>query len=84
LKITPSVLVLETELMLSAVAGKLHGWRTMLNVSEALGVSQDVFQQLVDDAEEQYELLERVHKYARQRAFSEGRETDVEDGLAKT
>lgn len=84
LKITPSVLVFETELMLSAVIGKLHGWRTMLNVSEALGVSQGVFQQLVDDAQEQYELLERVHKYARQRAFSEGRETDVEDALAKS
>lgn len=83
LKITPSVLVLETELMLSAVTGKLHGWRTMLNESEALGVSEEVFQQLVDDAQEQYGLLERVHKYARERAFAEDRETDVEDSLAK-
>lgn len=78
MKITPSVLVLETELMLSAVTGKLHGWRTMLNEAQALGVSSEVFRQLVDDAQEQYAILERVHKYAREQAFDEDRETDVD------
>lgn len=70
---TPSVLVLETEIMLSAVTGKLHGWRTLRNEADALGVSRDVFEQLVDDAENQYSILEHVHEYARERAFDENR-----------
>src|SRR5699024_5875625 len=78
MKITPSVLVLETELMLSAVTGKLHGWRTMFNEAGALGVSPDVFVQLVDDAQKQYAILERVHTYARDQAFDQDRATSLE------
>ena len=46
LKNAPSVLVLETELMLSAVTGKLHGWKTLLNNTAALGVPASVLNSL--------------------------------------
>lgn len=75
LKNVPSVLVLETELMLSAVTGKLHGWKTLLNNADALGVPTSVFEQLIEDTERQYERLQKAHKYARQRAFKKSYET---------
>ncbi|GAA4477204.1 hypothetical protein GCM10023190_16410 [Enteractinococcus fodinae] len=80
-KITPSVLVLETELMMSAVTGKLHGWRSLMPISEALGVPQGVFEELADDALRQYKILQDVHDYARQDAFNKSAETDPEDAL---
>lgn len=72
---SPSALVLETELMLSAVTGKLHGWKVMGHHSAQLGVAEGTFEQLAEDAEEQRRVLEEVHEYARHRAFSPDRET---------
>lgn len=66
---SPSALVLETELMLSAVSGKLHGWKVMREHAEQLGVREAVFDQLCEDAETQRDILENIHHYARQRAF---------------
>lgn len=63
------MLVLETELMLSAVTGKLHGWKTLLNNTAALGVPASVFEQLIEDTERQYEKLQKAHQYVRARAF---------------
>ena len=69
LKDVPSVLVLETELMLSAVTGKMHGWKALLQNAEALGVPPSVFEQLIEDTQSQYERLQKAHEYARERAF---------------
>lgn len=80
-KITPSVLVLETELMMSAVTGKLHGWRSLRQISDALGVPAEVFQELDDDALRQYQMLQEVHAFARRDAFNTSNESDTEDAL---
>lgn len=72
---SPSTLVLEAELMMSAVTGKLHGWTVMKDHAEALGVDPEVFQGLIEDAETQREHLEAVHRYARHRAFRKDRDT---------
>lgn len=81
LKDVPSVLVLETELMLSAVTGKMHGWKTLLNNADALGVPASVFEQLIEDTERQYERLQKAHEYARERAFKKSHETGGDDLL---
>lgn len=36
----------------------------------------DVFVQLVDDAQKQYTILERVYAYAREQAFDQDRDQD--------
>lgn len=72
---SPSALVLDTELVLSAVIGKLHGWKTMLEYAEELGVPEQVFLQLIDDGHDQQSSLEKVHEYARSRAFRKGQQT---------
>lgn len=66
---SPSALVLDTEMMLSAVIGKLHGWKTMREHAQALGVPEHVFEQLIEDGRAQQSTLEKVHQYARNRAF---------------
>lgn len=72
---SPSALVLETELMLSAVVAKLHGWKMMLDHAEELGVPEGVFEQLIEDGYGQQRTLEKVHEYARRRAFRLGQQT---------
>ena len=69
---SPSAMVLETELMLSAVIAKLHGWKMMRDHAHELGVSVQVFEDLIDTAYEQLNTLEEVHEYARERAFEKG------------
>ncbi len=80
-KDVPSVLVLETELMLAAVTGKLHGWKTLLEKTDALGVPASVFEQLIDDTLRQYKTLQKAHKYARERAFKQEFENATEHPL---
>ena len=75
LKNAPSVLVLETELMLSAVTSKLHGWKTLLNNTAALGVPASVLNSLSRITERQYEKLQKAHQYARVRAFKKSYES---------
>lgn len=83
LKDVPSVLVLETELMLSAVTGKLHGWKTLLNIADALGVPESVFEQLIDDTLRQYETLQQAHAYVRERAFEKAHENGGDNPLSR-
>lgn len=80
-KVTPSVLLLETELMMSAVTGKQHGWNTLVDISDALGVPSETFEQLAEDALRQYRILEQVHDFARKRAFDTSPGTDSEENL---
>lgn len=77
LKRSPMTLVLEAELMRSAVVGKLGMWQTLEDNAEALGLDADQFSDLVQKAEHQRGVLDRVHSYARCRAFR--RDRDVYD-----
>ncbi|WP_210051333.1 NAD-dependent epimerase/dehydratase family protein [Nesterenkonia lacusekhoensis] len=72
---SPVRMVLEAELMITAVTGKMHGWKTMLDHAEALGVAPAVFEELIEAAEQQRQTLGEVHSYAAQRAFRQGEET---------
>lgn len=72
---SPSTLVVEAEMMITGVTGKLHGWKVMKDHAEALGVHAQVFQDLIEDAERQREQLQSVHAYARRRAFRKDRST---------
>ncbi|PRZ18704.1 NAD-dependent epimerase/dehydratase family protein [Nesterenkonia sandarakina] len=72
---SPSTLVVEAEMMITAVTGKLHGWKVMRDHADALGVDPQVFEGLILDAENQREQLESVHEYARHRAFRKDRRT---------
>lgn len=71
---SPMTLVLETELMRSAILGKRGGWQTLEANAEDLGLDPDFFTGLVRAAEEQVQQLDRVHDYARQRAFRTDRQ----------
>lgn len=72
---SPSGLVLETEMMFAAVGAKLHGWKTMLDHAQALGVPRQVFEELIEEANGQLQTLQTVHEYARGRAFRKAVET---------
>ena len=69
LKRSPMTLVLEAELMRSAVIGKLGMWQTLEGNAEALGLDAEQFRGLAQKAEHQREVLDTVHSYARSRAF---------------
>lgn len=72
---SPLRMVLEAELMIAAVTGKMHGWKTMEQHAEALGVAPAVFQELAEAAQQQRETLDEVHSYAAERAFRRDEET---------
>ena len=69
LKRSPMTLVLEAELMRSAVIGKLGMWQTLEDNAEALGLDAEHFREFAQNAEHQREVLDTVHIYARNRAF---------------
>lgn len=70
---SPMTMLLETELMRSAVQGKRGGWETLRDNAEALGLDPEAFSSLVTGAEKQLESLEKVHGYARVRALRDDR-----------
>ncbi|GAA4284431.1 hypothetical protein GCM10022261_19620 [Brevibacterium daeguense] len=72
---SPMTMVLEAELMRSAVMGKLGVWQTLEANSELLSLDPQVFVDLADRTRRQAEVLDEVHEYARKRAFREDRET---------
>lgn len=72
---SPMSMVLETELMRSAVLGKKGVWQTLRDNSEHLGLNEDFFDELVASADKQAAVLDQVHQYARGRAFREDLET---------
>lgn len=77
---SPMTLVLEAELMRSAVIGKLGGWQTLHDNAEDLGLDATIFAELQDQAQEQIKLLDEVHAYARQTAFRDDAQTFEPDG----
>ena len=72
---SPMTIVLEVELMRSAVIGKRGGWLTLADNAEELGLDPEVFHELAEKALHQHEVLDGVHAYARRRAFRVDRET---------
>jgi UDP-glucose 4-epimerase len=72
---SPMTMVLEAELMRSAVVGKLGVWQTLEDNSELLSLDPQVFVDLADRTRRQAEILDEVHEYARKRAFRDDRET---------
>ncbi len=72
---SPMSLVLETELMRSAVMGKKGVWQTLRDNAEHLGLNEDFVDELVVSADKQAAILDEVHQYARGRAFRQDLET---------
>ncbi|MDF9749418.1 hypothetical protein [Arthrobacter sp. ES3-54] len=66
---SPMTLLLESELMRSAVLGKLGMWQTLHDLSGDLGLDGSRFDGLATQAREQIATLDRVHEYARRRSF---------------
>lgn len=77
---SPLTLVLETELMRSAVMGKLGVWQTLQEHADGLGLDPGVFEDLAHRARAQAGVLDEVHGYLRQRAFREYRATAGDQG----
>lgn len=72
---SPMTLVLEAELMRSAVAGKQGIWQTLSTHAAQLELDPQVFDDLEERGARQIETLSEVHAYARERAFRTDRET---------
>ena len=72
---SPLTLVLEAELMRSAVVGKLGVWQTLGELAAELGLDPDTFADLAEQARQQAAVFDEVHEYAREHAFQEDRET---------
>jgi len=66
---SPLTPLLETELMRSAVIGKLGLWQTLAANAEAWGLAAAEFDELVARAHAQLETLDAVHAYLRTRAL---------------
>ena len=74
-KRSPMTLVLEVELMRSAVLAKKGGWETLRDNADLLGLDKQVFADLVENVDRQAAVLDQVHAYARRRAFRTDKET---------
>ena len=72
---SPMTLLLETDLMRGAVRSKVGVWETLRDYAPALGLDPAVFEELIDSASHQLDLLDEVHAYARPKAFTQ----DVHD-----
>lgn len=72
---SPMTMLLEAELMRSAVSGKLGGWETLREHAQGLGLDGQVFDDLIASSHRQLETMEKVHAYARERAFRDDRDT---------
>ncbi|MCA5893981.1 NAD-dependent epimerase/dehydratase family protein [Isoptericola sp. NEAU-Y5] len=68
---SPMSVVLETELMRSAVVGKVGGWQTLEEHARELGLDPAQFHELAESGQRQIATLDRLHEYARRRAFRE-------------
>lgn len=71
---SPMTMLLETELMRSAVQGKAGVWQTLQENAPALGLDPEVFAQLIEAFQKQLEALDEIHAYARKRAFRDDRD----------
>lgn len=74
-KRSPMTLVLEAEIMRSAVLAKKGGWETLRDNAELLGLDKQVFADLAENVDRQVAVLDQVHAYGRRRAFRTDKET---------
>lgn len=74
-KNSPSELLLEAEVLRSAVAGKIGGWEVLRDNAEHLGVKAEVFDELIEAAHGQLRLISDIHGYASATALRADRET---------
>lgn len=66
-------LLLETELMRSAVAGKLGGWETLRENAPELHLDAAVYDRLIEAGHRQLATLDEIHEYTRTRALRDNR-----------
>lgn len=71
---SPMTMLLETELMRGAILAKKGGWQTLREHAADLNLDPVVFDELIDQADQQAATLDEVHAYARSRAFREDRD----------
>ncbi|WP_152187944.1 NAD-dependent epimerase/dehydratase family protein [Georgenia satyanarayanai] len=69
---SPMTPVLESELMRSAVMGKLGLWQTLVELSPDLGLPAPMFEALAQQARDQAETYERFHQHIIGKAFRTG------------
>lgn len=69
---SPMTVVLELELMRSAVMGKLGVWQSLQDLAGVLGRDPGQFAQLAERARDQAARLERLHATVREPAFHQG------------
>jgi len=69
---SPLTMLLETELMRSAVHGKLGLWETLSTYSDVLQLDREVFTSLIEAGKRQLTMLDDIHAYARRHAFLAG------------
>ncbi|WP_291313821.1 NAD-dependent epimerase/dehydratase family protein [Corynebacterium sp. UBA2622] len=74
-KRSPMSLLLEAELLRSAIAGKIGGWEVLRDNASHLGLAPEVFEELITAARGQLELATQVHEHASATAFRTDRET---------
>ncbi|WP_336662548.1 NAD-dependent epimerase/dehydratase family protein [Leucobacter sp. USHLN154] len=79
---SPLSLILELELLRSAVIGKLGLWQVLSEHAADLDLDAAVFDELGERALAQAEMLGAAHAYARSRAFREDRDVFGEDSDA--
>ena len=72
---SPMALLLEAELLRSAVEGKIGGWEVLRDNAAHLGLAAEVFDELIDAARGQLDLITGIHAHASATAFRTDRET---------
>ncbi|HLT82884.1 MAG TPA: NAD-dependent epimerase/dehydratase family protein [Phototrophicaceae bacterium] len=70
---SPMTPLLESELMRSAVMGKLGLWQVLTELSDDLGLPAPLFEALAQQARDQAETYERVHQHIIGEVFRGGR-----------
>ncbi|MCU1531738.1 MAG: hypothetical protein JWO49_1309 [Arthrobacter sp.] len=71
---SPMTMVLEAELMRSAVMGKLGLWQVLEELAPDLGLDPVPLAALARDGHAQVETFSRVHEHARRNAFRKNRD----------
>ena len=74
-KRSPLALLLESEILRSAVIGKIGGWETLRDNAADLGLEPGIFDGLIDASHKQLELITEIHDHAVRTALREDRET---------
>ena len=69
---SPLTPLLESELMRSAVMGKLGLWQVLTELSDDLGLPAPLFEALAQQARDQAATYERVHQHIVGEVFRDG------------